>query len=519
MSASVSWPTPSFPSPRSRTLGRLLAAALCVFGICAKASAADGGAALRVVVPALPAQFDPHKALTTVDRAVASELFLGLTARDAFGTLIPGAANWQVSADGLNYAFTLSEGLAWSDGTPLVAADFVAGLTRARDPATAAPFAGDLAAIVNVAAPNPRTLTITLNRPSAAFLEVLSSPVAAPVPRHRIGNEGNAWARPESIVTNGPFIVTAQAGATLVRNPSFAAQSNIERIDFREGGAVDDAAGLIRDGEADLTVGYDFENPTGRVSSPFRADTGQNLYFIVVNTSHALLKVREVRHALAMSIDRGGLMRALRASDLVPAYAMVPSTAYAGGFQGPAPYASLQPEMRAAIAEVLLSELKIDAAHPVTFDFMYPKGAFHVAVAKNIAEKWIKLGVRVRLQEKAPADYARSLREGEFDMAVATWPGIDETPRSYLAPLRFMPDPRNFPRYTEADFERRMADADSEVDSTRRLTMHSDAEKVLIEDQPILPVFFFTPLRPVAAGLKGWQPNRNGIHPLHLMSR
>ena len=519
MSASVSWPIPSFPSPRSKTLRRLLAAALCALGICANALAADGSAPLRVVVPALPAQFDPHKALTAVDRAIAAELFLGLTARDALGTLIPGAASWQVSADGLNYTFTLGEGLTWSDGTPLVAADFAAGLTRARDPATAAPFAGDLAAIVNVAAPEPHTLSITLNRPSAAFLEVLSSPVAAPVPRHLIGSEGNAWARPESIVTNGPFIVTKQAGAILVRNPHFAAQGNIERIAFREGGAVDDAAGLIRNGEADLTVGYDFENPAGRISSPFRADTGQNLYFIAVNTSHALLKVREVRHALAMSIDREGLTRALRASNLVPAYAMVPSTAYAGGFQGRAPYASLQPDMRAAIAEVLLGELKIDAAHPVTFDLMYPKGAFHEVVAKHIAENWVKLGVRVRLQEKAPADYARGIREGEFDLAVATWAGIDETPRGYLAPLRFMTDPRNVPRYSEADFERRMADADSEIDPARRLTMLADAERVLIEDQPILPVFFFTPARPVATGLAGWQPNRNGIHPLHLMSR
>jgi oligopeptide transport system substrate-binding protein len=478
---------------------QLLAA---IFFLCLSPVSAAGLAEVRVVVPALPTQLDPHKAASFVDRAIASELFLGLVTRDAVGTLVPGAATWQVSADGLTYTFTLKDALKWSDGKAVEAGDFVAGFTRARDPATAAPFAADLAAIITAEAPDAKTVKIVLAQSSASLIENLSHPVAAPVPRHRMSD---AWAQPPTIVTNGAVLAQADNGLTLVTPTA--------RVTFRTADSADEAASLVRDGTADLTLGFGFENP----AAP-KTDPAQNLYCVAVNTGRAPLNVREVRHALAMAIDRDAILKTLKIENAVAAYAVVPPAAYGETAHGIAPYSALQAEMRAAIAEVLLSERKIDPAHPATLTLIYPKGTVHSAVAKSLAAGWVTMGVHIRAQEHSMADYLQTLRDGAFDLALAVGENVDPRPLVYLTPFLHA-DPRNITRYADQDFKDRMHMAEAAADPAHHLVLLSEADAVLIEDQPALPIFFFSPMRPVAQALKGWTPNAAGYHPLHALSR
>ncbi|MBY0509946.1 MAG: hypothetical protein K2P94_07305 [Rhodospirillaceae bacterium] len=236
------------------------------------------------------------------------------------------------------------------------------------------------------------------------------------------------------------------------------------------------------------------------------ATAEQNLYFIAVNTTRPPLNIREVRHALGMSIDREGLARLLRLKDASPAYAMVPPGLYGDSPHGNSPYMPLRGEMRAAIAEVLLGERAIDPAHPVTVMFIYPQGGIHAAVVKSFADVVIKFGVRVKPLEKSPADYAQSLRDGDFDLAIGAWTEPGKSPADYLRPFTQGSDPRNIARYAEPDFEQRFLEAEAEVDPMRRMIILADAENVLIQDQPILPVFFFAPTSAAGQGLSVLQP-------------
>lgn len=228
----------------------------------------------------------------------------------------------------------------------------------------------------------------------------------------------------------------------------------------------------------------------------------QNLYFIAVNTTRPPLNIREVRHALGMSIDREGLARALRLKDASPAYAIVPPGLYGDSPHGHSPYMPLRGDMRAAIAEVLLGERAIDTSHPVTMTFIYPPGGIHAAVAKSFADAVVKLGVHVKPLEKSPAAYAQSLRDGDFDLAIGAWTAPGASPADYLQPFTQVSDPRNIARYAEPDFEQRFREAEVEADPMRRMIILADAENVLIQDQPILPVFFFAPTSAVGQGLE-----------------
>ena len=457
---------------------------------------------------------------------------MGLVTRDGQGKLIPGAAErWEVSSDQLTYTFTLRRGLQWSDGTSLEAEDFVAGLRHALSLSPAAPFAATLYAIqgaeetqgglpkaaLGISAPDSHTLRITLKHPSAMFLGAMALPVAMPVPYRR----GAKTFERDSLASNGAFnSLPTDAGLTLVRNPHFFAAKNVAvpSVTFVTAGSADEAAEMVRARTANLTWGFSFMPPVPRgPTRNLKADGGTDLLFVAVNARKPLLIRRENRHALAMTIDRETFVRSSRLENATPAYTMVPPQLASAVAFHRAAYAPLTGNMRSAVAEVLLEESQVSRAHPVTLQFRYPKGAANAVFARTITAGWAKIGINVQLQEDDPAEYADALRRGDFDLALATWPARADDAFGFLAPLTRQGGPWNAAGYAEPEFNKRMLAADSETDPAQRPQALVQAENVVIEDQIILPVVFFTPSRPVNA--EGWQANALGAHPLRFLSR
>ena len=86
-----------------------------------------------------PDTLDPQKYELTSENNILRDLFEGLASTDDQMRIVPGQAeSWDISDDGLTWTFHLRAGLMWSDGEPVTADDFVAGMRRAVDPATAA---------------------------------------------------------------------------------------------------------------------------------------------------------------------------------------------------------------------------------------------------------------------------------------------------------------------------------------------------------------------------------------------
>jgi oligopeptide transport system substrate-binding protein len=492
---------------------------------------------LRVVVPAIPATLDPHLASSPVELAVASELFAGLVIRDASGKIVPGVAeSWEISPDGLVYTFTIQRRARWSDGRRMDAKDFAAGLIRALDPETTAPYAGDLFAIqgaedvhaghlapseLGVSALPFRKLRITLHRPSASFLDVLSRPVAAPVPRHAMRRTEQLWATPGEMVSNGAFTATASSGSlALSKNPRFfdADATAVDRIEFITAENTSETARLIGNGAADLTLGFPFEVDDGAPSDSVRLENGEGIYFVAINVRQNPLNERGVRHALGMTVNREAISRQMKLAGISPAYKVVPPSILDETLSPRAPYAILRTDMRVPIAEVLLAESKISKKNPKHFTLIYPHGGVHTAIAQLLAEAWLPLGIQVKTEEKSSAEYDQMLSSGMFDMALATWPTESSSPAGYLEPFGGNAGPRNITGYADPDFDQNFITADSVMDDAARAPFIAAAEGVLIQDQVILPVFFFTPNHTVAEHVQGWVANPSGVHPLRYLS-
>jgi oligopeptide transport system substrate-binding protein len=157
-----------------------------------------------------------------VSEIYINQLFSGLVEVNPLGEILPDVAqSWQVLDGGRRYVFRLRPDVFWSDGYPVVAADFVFAWRRALDPDNGPSPANYLYDIkgaraynegqnpdpesLGLSAPDQHTLVVELEGPAAYFLQLLTRAVAMPVPGHIVRQLGPAWSEPAAIVTNGPY--------------------------------------------------------------------------------------------------------------------------------------------------------------------------------------------------------------------------------------------------------------------------------------------------------------------------
>ena len=138
---------------------------------------------------AAPRRIDPHPSGSGIDISEATLLYNGLVKYNDIGdvTQIIGdlATHWDVSDDGLTYTFFIPEGVQWTDGTPLTAADVVFSLDRMVQEGESRPRAGSLRTYYTSSeAIDPQSIAVNLKFPAAAFLPALGIDYMKIVPKH-----------------------------------------------------------------------------------------------------------------------------------------------------------------------------------------------------------------------------------------------------------------------------------------------------------------------------------------------
>lgn len=488
-----------------------------------------------------PETLDPHRYNLRLEETILTDLFLGLTTFDAAANIVPGAAeHWETSADGLTWTFTLRDGLAWSDGTPLGAEDFVYAFRRLLDPNTAASLAYFMyplrnAAAVNagtapaenlgVRAPDPRTLVLTLEKPYPYLPERLLYPTAYPVPAHVIRRVGDDWVKPEHWVSNGPYRLAAwqpQAAITLVRNPEFAGSglrpAQLERVVYHSLAGDQAAYNRYRAGDLHAVGGF----PSGALpevrsamAQDLRLSPLLSIMYLVFNTRTAPFDDARVREALALAVERTVLTEKVQRAGNLPSASFVPAMV-AEYDPVPVPEHAAARAKRLARAKTLLAEAGYGPDHPLDVTLRYVSGAEAKRSNLAIAAFWKELGVQTRLHQAELKVHFSDLRQGNFQVAMAGWFG-ESNPEHYLGLWRSETGDVNYGHYANAEFDARMEQASLIGDLTRRNAVLRQAEAIGIAEYPVTPLYSVMVRRLVDPRLGGWQENPRDAHPSRLL--
>lgn len=469
---------------------------------------------LRRGLGADPGTLDPHLADDNAALTVVHDLYEGLTTERPDGSIVPGAAaSWTIDDAGRAYTFKLRSELHWSNGEPLTAGHFAAGLGRAIDPGSAAPYAGLLEAIAGVDVLDADTVRIRLHRPVAYLPALLALPVAAPL------HPAAAALQPRP--GNGAFrLVRRLAGQRieLERNPYYhaAADVAIGRVEHVVVTDLTTELNLYRAGELDLTSevpNAQLESLRRRHADELRLAPYLSVYAYAVNLQR--LPETDARLALAMAADRSRITRQVTGAGEEPALGWVPA--------GIPHYQSARfswqelPYSRAADeARALWESARRDGRAPARLKLCTDSSANHRRTAVALADLWrTALGVDTEIVELEWQVYLDvRTHPGDCDLVRLGWSADFVDPEAF-AVLFESGNPQNTLGYSSRVYDELLAASRSAPDTATRMALLSRAEAQLLEDVPVIPLFFRVSKRLVRPGLLGI-----GVNPLgHVASR
>lgn len=484
-----------------------------------------------------PDSLDPHKGEGTSGAAIRRDLFEGLVTTAPDGSLEPGAAaSWTISEDGLTYTFHMREDARWSNGAPVTAGDFVFGLRRSVDPMTLSSYSQVLAPVLNaeevingrlppedlgVEAVDERTLVVRLKGPTPYFLELLTHSTTFAVYPPNVAEHGDRFARPGNLVSNGAYVLdewVVQSHVKLVKNPHYHGAENVrvEAVYFypMENPSVE--LKRFRAGDLDWTESLPHQQLDWiRETLPgqLRIAPYYGSYYFAFNVTRAPFEGRPgLRRALTMVIDREILTEKITGAGELPAYTYVPPIP---NYTPPAPeWASWPMERRVEEARRLYREAGYGSDSPLELELRYNTNDNHRRISLAVAAMWKQtLGIRTRLLNEEFKVFLETRKsKAVTEVFRAGWIGDFQDPFSFLE-IMHTTHGQNDVGYSSVDYDALVDGSMVERDPEERMLQLQEAERILLEDQAVIPLFFYVSRRVVKPWVKGWDDSLLDYHP------
>lgn len=367
-----------------------------------------------------------------------------------------------------------------------------------------------------------RTLEIRLVNPTPYFLELLAFYPLAPVHRGCLEQHGKlAWKRPENIVSNGAFRLAERRirdRIRLVKNPMYWDKENV-RLNVVDALSIDDrntGLNLYLTGKCDWTT----QPPPNAIrvllaSRPPRNDLNPSpqltTYFYLLNTRRPPLDDVRVRRALSLALDRDEITRVATAAGERPAYNLVPP--------GLPDYT---PQRCAPRNPEEARRLLADAGYPggvgcPKLEIHYNTDQVHQSIAELARKQWQReLGITVTLRNEEWASAQETLRQMDFMIARRSWIG-DYLDANTFLDMYLSGGANNNTGFSNAEYDGLLAAAASEPDRAARRQMLEQAERILMDEMPILPLYFYVSRNLVKPYVRGWYNNLQDSHHLRAI--
>ena len=490
--------------------------------------------------PALNAAVDGANTLITIEEP--------LLIIDENNEVKPGQAeNYEVSDDGLTWTFHMRDGLKWSDGSDLTAADFEYSFKRLASPDTAAPYAETVVGMIdgyqdaignpdedgntttdpdwdalNVhASEDGKTLTVQLSYPCSYFDKLASFVATSPVQQATVEANGDAWCtEPDTYVCNGPYMITEWTPSeriVLSKNPYYVGGWDSSKI-------VSDTITLLlledssasyaayNSGEAQLVK----DVPTDEIPSLTRAEDGGDFYldeimgtyYISLNDQEEPFTDVRVRKALSLAIDRDYVANTIMQGIYTPATALVgPGIVDENGYfmdnaNGGEPYISDDYEANLEEAKSLLAEAGYpDGEGFPTITYSANDAGYHIPVAEYLQQAWGELGITMNIDKVEWSSFIPMRRAGDYDISRNGW-SMDYNDPSNMLELFTTNNGNNDGKYANSEFDQVIEDS-RVADKTTHFEKLHEAEDILMNDAACIPVAYYNDFWLQSPSLKG----------------
>ena len=453
--------------------------------------------------------------------------FEGLMVLDENDQPVEGTAeSMEVSEDGLVYTFKIREDAKWSDGEAVTADNFKYSWLRALNKETAAEYAYQLFYIKNaekfyngeataeevgINVIDEKTLEVTLETPTAYFPQLLAFTTYVPLREDIVSANPEGWAtNPETYVSNGPFkLVQWDMKDQLVfeKNENYWNKDSIklDKLTFKL--VTDDTTAY-----SELQAGnFDVVNsvPTneiepGQEAGLVHVSPKLGTYYFGINVGKqddmaedvkTALSNKLVRQAINLAIDRQEIIDNVGKAEQVAAYSFVPEGIYnpdGTEFADKEYYDPSDMDGNIEKAKELLKEAGYENGNGIpTIELMYNSEGAHKDICQIIQQNWEEIGVNVELTNQEWAVFLNTRQQGDYQIARHGWIG------DYIDPMTFLDlwvtgGGNNDCGFSNARYDELIAAAKVETDSAKRLEMLREAEDILMDEMPVIPVYFYT---------------------------
>ena len=477
-----------------------------------------------------PDSLDPQKGSTAEAQTVLRDICEGLTTLDRQANVAPGVAqSYSRSGDGKTYTFHLRSDARWSTGARVVAADFVAALRRLADPATGSKYAQFVSSIsdapsvfargesperLGVSAPDENTIVIRLSSPAAYLPQLLAHPSTCPVFRPSLAQQGADFARAGRMVSNGAYILKEWVHGShifLSANPHYWNRSTVhlDGVKYLFITNANDELTRYRAGGLHITSGVSraqFDWVKSTLGGELHLSPQLATYFYAFNLDRSPFKGNpKLRRALSLAVDRKKLISAILRAGELPAYGWIPPGM--NDYTAQSLDREIDDSRRLIEARRLYAEAGYSEAKPLHFELRYNNGEAHTKLAIAIAAMWRgALGGDVTLAAEEFASLLQDIDQGNLQMFRSSW-NADFADAYSFAQYFESGAGINLPHYRNPDYDALLIRAQSARDPAERRLDLQDAERLVLEDQPLIPIYFYVNKHLVKPEVRGWYDN------------
>lgn len=460
---------------------------------------------LRISTAHDPATLDPRLVSDLLAVTPLHMFYEGLTSLDVNGKPVPAIAeSIEISPNQTRYTFKLRDAL-WSDKTPVTAYDFEQTWKSTLNPSIPAPNAHQLYPIkgakaakageistdeIGVQALDAKTLVVDLESPTPYFLELAATHTFLPIPPSGVDSD--------ALIVNGPYLLqdwSRQDAMTAVKNPQYwdAAHVTMEKIvimplDEHTALQMYETNQLDWAGSPLSEIPPDLLSPL-REQGLLKASPAAGTRFLSLNTRKLPYNNTKIRRALALALNRKEIAEHVAQGGHLPATGLVPPSLLSK--QGS--FFKDNDTIRAwFLFQEGLKELKLTKDTFPTLTLTYANSERNRKLVQAIQQQWQEaLGIKVNLESTEVQLFFDRVKNGDYEMGVNSWFADINDPINFLANFK-QTGPTNRTGWTNSHFTALLNTSSLETDPAKRLETLLDAEQILMEQMPIIPIFHST---------------------------